>query len=105
MSTEGFIYILTNKSKRVLYVGVTSDLRSRIWEHYNKVYEGFTRRYKIKFLIYYEFHETIEGAIEREKEIKGWKRDRKFSLVKEKNKELLFLNDEISDDVYSLIED
>ena len=82
-----YIYILTNKSNNVLYIGVTSDLKKRIWEHKNKVVDGFTKKYNIDKLVYFEAGENIESVIEREKQLKNWHREWKFNLIKAQNPE------------------
>lgn len=84
---SAYIYILTNKSNNVLYIGVTSDLKKRIWEHKNKVVDGFTKKYNIDKLVYFEAGENIESAIEREKQLKNWHREWKFNLIKAQNPE------------------
>ncbi len=66
-----FVYIVTNKNRTVLYVGVTNDLQRRIFEHENGVIAGFSKKYNCKYLLYYEHFQNIEEAIEREKEIKN----------------------------------
>lgn len=78
---EGYVYILSNKNNDVLYVGVTSDIVKRIWEHKNKVTDGFTSRYNVTKLVYYECYNDIETAIVREKQIKGGSRKKKIDLV------------------------
>jgi putative endonuclease len=78
------VYILTNKSG-TLYIGVTGDLRKRIWEHKNKVVEGFTKRYKIDKLIYFEQTENVMSALEREKQLKKWSRSKKINLINKSN--------------------
>ena len=96
-----FVYILTNKSKAVLYTGVTNDLKSRLNDHKKDSTEGkqhFAGKYNCFHLLYWERFEWIEHAIEREKEIKGWRRDKKIKLITEFNPQLRFLNDEIEDD-------
>lgn len=96
--------MLTNKRKTVLYIGVTSNLRSRVWEHeHHCTKKSFTDKYNVEFLIYYEWHDTIVTAIEREKEIKKWRRAKKEALIQTKNKDWLFLNAEVYQDVYSLL--
>ena len=81
-----YIYILTNDNKNVMYVGVTSDLIRRMYEHKNHLDEGsFTARYNVTRLVYYEYTNNPEAAIEREKQIKGWNRARKNKLVESKN--------------------
>jgi putative endonuclease len=75
---QGYIYILTSNTNTILYVGVTSNLPQRIYQHKNKFVEGFTKKYNINKLVYYEVSESIIVAIEREKQIKG--KDRKYKL-------------------------
>ena len=84
----GFIYIISNKNRNVLYIGVTSDLYNRITQH--KAGEGsvFTKKYNCTDLLYYEFFESIVAAIEREKELKKWRRSWKDALIKKTNPEL-----------------
>ena len=69
-----YVYILTNKIKTVLYIGVTNDLQRRIYEHENSLISGFSKKYNCNYLIYYEHFQEIKEAIEREKEIKKWRR-------------------------------
>ena len=70
---EYFVYLLTNANKNVLYTGVTSDLRKRVWEHKNHVdKDSFTARYYVELLVYYESTSDVKAAIDREKQIKGW---------------------------------
>ncbi|MDK2842319.1 MAG: putative endonuclease [Anaerophaga sp.] len=90
-----FVYILTNKNKTVLYVGVTNDLVRRLEEHVNHKnhINAFTYRYKCYYLLYYEEHRDINQAISREKQIKGWKRIKKENLISEFNPDWNFLND------------
>jgi len=79
------IYILTNKNNNVLYTGVTSNLVKRIWEHKNKIVEGFSKKYNLHKLVYYEFFENINQAIIREKQIKAGSRKKKFDLINKFN--------------------
>ena len=81
-----YVYILTNKSN-TLYTGVTNDLFRRLYEHKNKLIPGFTKKYNIDKLIYYEVFDDPETAIRREKEIKGWTRRKKIKLIKKVNPE------------------
>jgi len=81
------VYILAKDRIGTLYVGVTSDLVRRIWEHKNGSVEGFTKKYDIHTLVWYEQHETMESAIGREKAIKAWKRGWKLRLIEESNPE------------------
>ena len=75
------VYIMTNKFNRVLYTGVTSGLVGRVWQHKNKLVEGFTKKYNINKLVYYDVTESIESAIAREKQIKGWTRAKKQASI------------------------
>ena len=88
------VYIMTNKYNKVLYTGVTSNLFKRVNEHKEKLVEGFTSRYNVTKLIYYEEFETMPEAIAREKQIKGGSRQKKLDLVKSKNPEWKDLYDE-----------
>jgi putative endonuclease len=90
-----FVYIVTNKNKTVLYIGVTNDLQRRIYEHENELLLGFTQKYNCHFLVYYEHFQNIEDAITREKELKKWRREKKENLIIESNPEWRFLNNEI----------
>ncbi len=81
--------------RTVNYTGVTSDLVGRVWQHKNKVYDGFTKRYNINRLVYYEFLDSAESAIAREKEIKGWSKDKKKELITSKNPYFKDLYDDI----------
>jgi len=88
-----FVYITTNKTKTTLYVGVTNDLQRRIKEHFDKQgnSDSFAGRYHCYNLLYFEEHNEISQAIAREKEIKGWRREKKIDLIKEQNPEMKFL--------------
>lgn len=81
------VYMLASKKNGVLYIGVTSDLVKRIWQHKNDVVEGYTHRYGVHTLVWYELHPTMESAILREKTLKAWKRDWKMRLINEGNAE------------------
>lgn len=81
MHTESCIYLLANKHNNVLYTGVTSNLIRRIYEHKSKLVKGFTQKYNVDRLVYYEACENIVMAIEREKQIKGWSRKKKDDLI------------------------
>ena len=81
------VYIMTNYKNTTLYIGVTSNLQRRVWEHKNKVVKGFTKKYNINKLVYYEITDSIESAIIREKQLKNWHRDWKINLIKEINPE------------------
>ena len=81
----GFVYILTNKTNAVMYIGVTSDLSRRIYEHKNKLVDGFTKRYNIYKLVYVEEYSDINDALAREKQLKRWVRAKKNALVESLN--------------------
>ncbi len=82
-----FIYIITNKEDRVLYIGVTNDLEKRIYQHKNKLIDGFSKRYNLGKLVYYEVTQNVESALLREKELKGWLRKKKIELINTFNPE------------------
>ena len=90
-----FIYFMTNKNKNVLYLGVTNDLERRVYEHEKGIYKGFTKRYNCQYLVYYEHFTRIDHAVEREKELKKWRREKKDRLINSFNPEWRFLNKEI----------
>ena len=79
------VYIMTNYSETSLYIGVTSNLPKRVWEHKNKAVEGFTKKYNVDKLVYFERTDSIESAIKREKQLKNWHREWKINLIKENN--------------------
>ena len=81
------VYILTNKRNGTLYVGVTANLAKRIWIHREGMAEGFSKKYLLKQLVYYEFHDSMPAAIEREKRLKRWRRFWKIHLIEEVNPE------------------
>jgi len=81
------VYIMTNYSETSLYIGVTSNLPKRVWEHKNKAVEGFTEKYNVDKLVYFETTDSIESAIKREKQLKNWHREWKINLIKEMNPE------------------
>ena len=85
MSKQPAVYILASKRNGTLYIGVTSDLIKRTWEHKNDSVEGFTKRYRVHRLVYYELHEDMESAIRREKQMKQWNRDWKLELIEKQN--------------------
>ena len=82
-----YIYILTNKNNNVLYIGVTNNLQRRLYEHQNKLVDGFTKKYNVNKLVYYEVYGDIEEAIKREKVLKKWARVKKETLITNFNKE------------------
>ena len=80
-----YVYIVTNKPCGVLYIGVTNDLIRRVWEHKEGVVEGFTKKYHLKYLVYYEQTDNVESAISREKAMKKWNREWKIKRINEMN--------------------
>ncbi len=82
-----YTYILTNSKNKVLYIGVTNNIQRRIYEHKNKTADGFTKKYNVNKLVFYEITNDAKTAIEREKELKGWKREKKNALVESMNPE------------------
>ena len=91
-----YVYIMGNPKRNVLYTGITSNLMKRVWEHKEKLVEGFTKRYNVVDLLYYEIFETSIEAIEREKQIKSWSRKRKDELIQSSNHSLKDLSEEIN---------
>jgi len=80
-----YIYITTNKKGGTLYIGVTNNLEGRIWEHKEKINKGFTSKYKVDKLVYYETYNDINEAITREKQLKTWNRQWKINLIEKEN--------------------
>lgn len=80
-----YVYLLTNWNNKVMYVGVTNDLERRIYQHKNKLVKGFTEKYNVNKLVYFEETQDVIAAITREKEIKKWRREKKDQLVNEMN--------------------
>ncbi len=80
-----FVYILTNKFNKVLYIGVTNNLERRMYEHKNKLIDGFTKKYNLKKLVYFQETNDVESAIKREKQLKNWHRDWKMKLISDFN--------------------
>ncbi len=85
MNKHYYVYILTNKGNTVLYTGVTNDLQRRVYEHRKKLIEGFTKKYRIYKLVYFEETESIGAAIQRERQIKGGSRQKKLNLIEATN--------------------
>jgi putative endonuclease len=90
-----YVYILASKRNGTLYIGVTSNFVQRIWQHKEGLVEGFTKKYNIKLLVYFEVHETVESAITREKQMKKWERAWKIKLIESNNPEWRDLYDTI----------
>jgi len=82
-----YVYILSNKKNGTLYIGMTNDLERRLFEHKNKIIEGFTKRYGLDKLIYFEQFQFVNDAIKREKQLKNWNRQWKIDIVEKDNKE------------------
>ena len=80
-----YVYILTNSDNNVLYIGVTNDLEKRLYEHKEHLIEGFTNKYNVNKLVYYEQTNDIDSAIRREKQLKNWHREWKMNLIQEHN--------------------
>ena len=80
-----YVYILTNWSNKVLYTGVTNNLERRLYEHKNKLVKGFTEKYNVNKLVYYDSTTDVKAAIAREKQIKGWTRNKKNALIENIN--------------------
>jgi len=92
MVRQTAVYILASTRNGTLYIGVTSDLQKRTWEHKNDLADGFTRKYGVHRLVYYELHEDMISAITREKQIKKWNRAWKLELIEEQNPRWLDLS-------------
>ena len=91
-----YVYLLASKPYGTLYVGVTSDLARRVWEHKHKLVSGFTERYGVDRLVWFEAHDSVESAIQREKRVKDWKRDWKLNLIERDNPRWIDLYQSIS---------
>jgi putative endonuclease len=101
MPLEGIVYILTNKNKTTLYVGVTRNLQRRIAEHKLHINESFSKRYNLESLVYYEIHDRLDTAVQREKQLKNWHRKWKEALINEFNPTWKDLTDDIGvDEMY-----
>ena len=90
-----YIYIISNWNNKVIYVGMTNDLERRIYEHKSKIFEGFSKKYNLNKLVYYEYTNDVNAAIRREKEIKKWRREKKNKLIESMNPEWKDLAEEI----------
>ena len=80
-----FVYILTNYTNNVFYIGIRSNLIQRVWQHKKKLVEGFTNKYHLWKLVYYEVYEDANTALAREKQLKNWRREKKLMLIKRQN--------------------
>ena len=90
-----YIYIISNWNNKVIYTGMTNDLETRIYEHKNKIFEGFSKKYNLDKLVFYEYTNDVNAAIAREKEIKKWRREKKNKLIESVNPEWKDLAEEI----------
>ena len=88
-----YVYILSNWNNKVLYIGITSNLERRLYEHKMKLVDGFTKRYNVNKLVYYEYTCDVEAAITREKQLKGWTRSKKDALINRENPQWLDLSE------------
>ncbi|MGV8058210.1 MAG: GIY-YIG nuclease family protein [Smithellaceae bacterium] len=95
MNRQFYVYIMTNKTNSVLYTGVTNDLLRRVYEHKNKLVEGFTKKYNVDKLVFYEVCKNVNSAIAREKQIKGGSRAKKIKLIENVNNSWNDLSDEL----------
>ncbi|MEX0811947.1 MAG: GIY-YIG nuclease family protein [Chitinophagales bacterium] len=93
----GYVYIVSNPYRTVLYIGVTSNLYKRAYEHKNAMGSDFTEKYNCTDLVYFEFYDRIESAIIKEKQLKYWKREWKINLIKKQNPDMRDLFDEVAD--------
>ena len=96
MQKQFYVYILASKRNGTLYTGVTSNLTKRAWEHKEGLVEGFTKKYSVKMLVYYETFEDVGSAIMREKQIKKWERKWKLRMIEKKNPQWNDLFDKIN---------
>ena len=95
VNKQFYVYILANKRNGTLYTGITSNLTQRVWQHKNNIIEGFTQKYNVKTLVFYEVHDNVESAIAREKRIKKWRRAWKLQLIEKMNPQWNDLFEEI----------
>jgi putative endonuclease len=93
----GFVYMMSNYKRTIFYIGITSDLVCRVYQHCHGEIEGFTKRYNLKYLVYYEDAGTMKDAIAREKQLKNWHREWKINLIKSLNPKMKDLSKEILD--------
>ena len=90
-----YVYIMNNRKRGVLYIGFTNDIFRRTYEHKHKIYPGFTKRYNLKYLVYFEEVGSIDLAITREKQLKNWHRDWKINLIRQMNPDMRDLGAEL----------
>ena|ERR1700749_1069398 len=96
LNKQAYIYIMTNQYRTTFYIGVTSDLEGRIWQHLNNQGSAFVKKYKLFDLVYYEHFERVTDAIAREKQLKNWHKDWKINLIKSENPEMKDLKGDLS---------
>ncbi len=89
-----YVYILTNSSNKVMYIGITNNLERRVFEHKHELIDGFTKRYHVHRLVFYEQTSDVNAAIAREKQLKGWVREKKNRLVESQNPQWKDLSEE-----------
>ena len=94
MPKQFYVYIMSSRS-HVIYVGMTNDLQRRVYQHKQKLVEGFTQKYNVTMLVYYETTSDVRAAIAREKQIKGWRREKKIELIESANPKWKDLSEEI----------
>ena len=92
---QGYVYIMSNIYRTTLYIGVTSNIEARVWQHTNNEGSEFVKKYKLYDLVYYEHFENITDAINREKQIKNWHKDWKINLIKSENPEMKDLKEQL----------
>jgi putative endonuclease len=90
-----YVYIMASKKNGTLYIGVTNDLIRRVWQHKNDINEGFTKKYGVHRLVWYEATNDVRGAIQREKQMKKWRRQWKINLIEEENPDWIDLYDDL----------
>jgi putative endonuclease len=95
MNHQYFVYLMTNQNNKVIYTGVTNDLKRRVYEHKEKLIDGFTKKYNVNILVYFELTSDINSAIQREKQIKAGSRQKKIDLINSLNSGWKDLYDEI----------
>ena len=95
MLKQGYVYIMSNQYRTTFYIGVTSNLEGRIWEHINNEGSAFVKKYKLYDLLYFEHFDRISDAINREKQLKNWHRDWKINLIKSENPDMKDLKDQL----------
>ena len=95
MNKHYYVYILSNYTNTTIYIGVTNNLVRRVFEHKNKVVDGFSKQYNVNKLVYFEETDDVYSAISREKQIKSWKREKKNALIEQQNKDWIDLYDSI----------